>query len=81
MWSITFHEAGEALIQEQTPSFHDAWALVQPFCEDGYTWTMRTKADVLARFNAGAATVTVGSAYDVQGNRVARTILCYCPAA
>lgn len=79
MWSVLLLEVGEEPINEEVESFHDAWALAQPFAEDGYVWTMLAKEEVVARFEGGAMEEIVGTARNAEGHMVAHTILRWTP--
>jgi hypothetical protein len=75
MWTVILLEVGEEPIIEQTASFSDAWALAQPFEEDGLVWTMIARETVMDRFEAGSQEVLVGTGRNVEGIQVAHTLI------
>lgn len=70
---------GEEPIIEQTDSFSTAWALAQPFEEDGLVWEMLMRETVLSNFEAGSQEELVGTGRNEDGIQVAHTLIRWTP--
>ena len=81
MWTVILLEVGEEPIVEQTNSFSDAWALAQPFAEDGLVWMMLAQETVMNRFEAGSQEEIVGTGRNEEGIQVAHTLIRWTPPA
>ena len=81
MWTVIMVEIGEEPIIEHTNSFSDAWALAQPFAEDGLVWTMLARMVVMDLFEAGSQEEMVGTGRNEEGIQVAHTLIRWTPPA
>lgn len=79
MWTVILLAIGEEPIVEQTDSFSDAWALVQPFEEDRLVWTMLARKVVIDRFEVGSLEELVGTGRNEEGIQVAHTLIRWTP--